>query len=195
MGSPTGVAFTRDRATDRLVLAVGQLDPRGDRHRVHVTSKAPAAAGFDAFSTRSDTPFARALVPVSVASYGDRISLVAARIYFSNFARSSVKPWGSPIVLTGTSPATVGGLSVIPGAPVNAQPRVAAASRDRVVVAWSNVGFVQSEQGTWSLTRTYPAVGAAQWTPRVRLAQSAYDVLHGLAVDRAGRSYVLLHRR
>jgi hypothetical protein len=194
MEGTTGVAFTHDPVSDRLVLALGNLTSNGGRHQLRLTSKPPTAAGFDALATQVDSLATRSVVPTGVASFGGRITLVATRRAFNFASRTPLTTWGSPVVLSGVGIASVGGMTAIPGARTVSEPRVVAASASRVHIAWSHTGFDANEQGVWSVSRVYAGAGA-RWTPRVRQSRSAYDVLHGLGVDGAGRSYVLLHRR
>jgi hypothetical protein len=187
-------ALAYDPITDRLVLVTGDAYANNRRHRVRVTSKAPRAVNFDAFSTRYDAPGTRALQPTSIASFGGRITIAARRWTFHADRSKPSSFWGSHVLLTGTSPSTVGGMTPIPGTiPGEGSLGVYAQSRTRVLVGWSHTKFNANAQGAWSAWRTYGS-GGPTWTPSVRESNSAYDELQGLGVDAAGRSYFLIVR-
>lgn len=183
-------SLTYDAGTDLLVLVTGDSYAKDTRYQLRISAKTPQAVNFAAFAIRHDAPVARAVVPVGIASAGGRITVVARR----SAPWSPDHPWGSPVLLTGTSPASVGALAAIPGAQGAEDLRVVAHSSTRVLVGWGRRGF-GGQQGVWSSWRTYGPGAAVAMAAPVRHTSTAYDVLTGLAVDARGRSYVLLQRR
>jgi hypothetical protein len=145
-------------------------------------------------SIRYEALASRAIVPTSVVSNGDRITLAARRLNLP-----SRRPWGSPVLLTGRSAATIGSVTPIPGTPSGDSadgalgelgPLLFAESSARVVVAWTHVGFNANEQGIWTSIRSY-AGGVASTSRPVRRTRSAYDALAGLGVASAGSIHIL----
>lgn len=189
LGDNGTASLTYDVGTDRLVLVTGDSYAKDTRYQLRISSKTPQAVNFAAFAIRHDAPVARAVVPVGIASAGGRITVAARRSApWSSFA------WGSPVLLTGTSPNSVGAMAAIPGAQDAEDVRVFAQSSTRVFVGWARRGFGK-QQGVWSSWRTYGPGGAGAMSAPVRHTATAYDTLTGLAVDVRGRSYVLLQRR
>ncbi|MEO6713880.1 MAG: hypothetical protein ABIM89_10675, partial [Mycobacteriales bacterium] len=176
-------ALTRDPASDALVFALGTSKS------FRVGRKTPADAGF----TLSARPVrGTAYLPRSLASYGGRITVSARQIQPANGPESS----GPPVLLSGASPATVGGAIPVPRArAIDHPPLVYAQSPTRVLLAWTWNSFRAQSQGAWTAWRTYvPGVGASISTP-LRVTASAYDRLAGIAVDRGGRAYILVNRQ
>lgn len=192
-GRRASTHLTYDPAADRLVLVVGNSvadTDADDRYQLRVTSKSANAPTFDPFSTRYDARESRAVVPTSVASYGGRITIAAVRHNRSG----SGDDWGSPVLLTGTSAATVGGMTAVPGAGgADYSILVVAQSRDRVLVGWSNENFGDA-QGIWTAWRTFPAGGAPSFSVPQRLTRSASDQLADMAVDAGGHPHLLFER-
>jgi hypothetical protein len=188
------VEFTYDVATDSLVLVLGNP---GGRYRLHVATTPTRSATFGRLLVRYEAPATRAIVPTSVASYGGRITIAARRVNLV-----SQNPWGSPVLLTGSSAATVGSVTSIPASRStdsgdshlgDAGPIVFAASRSRVLVAWTHGGFRTNDQGIWTSWRTYGA-GVASTSRPLRRTRSAYDALRGLAIAANGEALIFAVR-
>lgn len=163
---------------------------KDDRYQLRVTSKSAKAVNFDPFSTRYDAPESRAVVPTSIAGFGGRITIAAVR----HNRTDKGGYWGSPVLLTGVSAATVGAMTSVPGAGgADYSVRVVAQSRDRVLVGWSNEDYGDA-QGIWSVWRDYPASGAATFSGARRHTRSASDELADMAIDAGGHPHLLFER-
>lgn len=190
--SGAGVAhLAYDPATDRVVLATGDWYAKRTRYQLRITSKSATATAFDPFVVRSNTATTRAIVPTSIASYGGQITVAASR---SSTGTPYEGEWGTPVLLSGKTPATVGAMTAIPGALADevADMLVVAVSKNRVVVAVGNEKFGPA-QGIWTTTREY-AGNVGTWSKSIRRTPSAYDRLSAMSVDPAGQAYILFWR-
>ncbi len=185
-----GVAdLTYDRVTDRLVLVTGDFNEKMTRYRLRIASKSSRAAAFEPSATTSDADSSRAIVPRSVASHGGRITVAASRINYKTDGRTE---WGTPVLLSGMTPASVGGMTSITGASPYSEVRVVATPSGEVLVGYANPWF-DPRQGIWTLTRNYSA--KPTWGKATRHTPSGYDHLKGLALDAAGRLHLLFERQ
>lgn len=117
-------------------------------YQIRVTAKAARASAFDTMSTRYTAPESRAVVPTSVASFGGRITIAAQRRELPFYPTPA---WGPAVLLTGSSPSNVGGMTDIPGSrATDSPPMLYARSKTEVLVGWNHVGFSTNEQGIWT---------------------------------------------
>jgi hypothetical protein len=187
--TPFGIAMAYDRVTDRVVVVEGSLAAAGGRFTMRVLSKPARSGNFAALRGRFSVDASQAVNPVSVASFGDRITIAALRLpdLFGPAA-------GPPVVFTANATGILGGARAIPG--MRARDRlvqVAAQSAGRVLVTWTHQGLSTNEQGLWTATRTYGRASAASFSRPIRRTRSP-DQLRGVSLDSRGNVYVFVNR-